>query len=868
MASIGGPGNKASEGKFEEDSFLGQEIPEETNLFETSHDQEVRAKIGEIPRLKALAARTLALNNLPIHCDDDEREVLSSEILSKREDDEPDLLDEVTMRKRAEELEKFRFSMHSSDLEKAYVDFFIDRVVPNYDDGSKKLRDVILIDKKSYLEKHPLESKKKMVWMKRPTVGSRTRAQTNSHANAGSLFRWNFLDSVTSKITAHTSNFFHSIWGSSAQKEFQSIEQFSDMSEDTLIDLINVGFYENTLKEDKETLSSLFLIAVRDKKYQLANQLLDKYPIEIDVNWKDTKGMTPLMYAVLNQNPDMVGRLIRAEVDPNQNCMVLGNYFIKILLSKNKQQLIDLTKPLFNIFNKTFSDQIEKNKEKIYASLDDEKILNFFNLFKDKLKSKFDMSPEELVKVIKEKLKSEKLDFNLFERLPSLIDKIVETIPADSITYSVEHPPHPRETLPMRPLQIAAIDGNLDILKLLINENTDSRELYLVLKTSAFLGHTHIIKYLIERKLVDMNSHECSKLPPLIVATFAGKNETVEFLLQNGAKKELSFDLSFLPHSDDISDTKLTAEKIALIIATISNNFEMLRIFERYGTDFEDVIKDEKDLQAFSLFLNLLFSQKESLNYLSSIGAEINTRTEKRRITPFFGVTVLLSGMKTVSKTLLDVVSYKLFRVNIGGKIAEGIDVFLEIISNKMTTEELLEFFSLGSYIFATYLNSEKILHGKLEETIEELRRRKANESIPITHNITPLMASVLSSDIEFIEKLLDDEVDPANRSDPNARNSRGQTALHLVAENMHAPFGTQKFRKEAIELLLKNGADPNLQDQGGIVVLMRYVEDPEITIMLLNAGADPDISDSNGRSTLHYAVDGSDEVFKLILDN
>ena len=67
---------------------------------------------------------------------------------------------------------------------------------------------------------------------------------------------------------------------------------------------------------------------------------------------------------------------------------------------------------------------------------------------------------------------------------------------------------------------------------------------------------------------------------------------------------------------------------------------------------------------------------------------------------------------------------------------------------------------------------------------------------------------------------------------------------------------------KARVKLLLKAGADPNIQNDYGNA--LHYSDSPEITQILLQAGADPNIQDYAGNTPLHYSE--SSEHTQLLL--
>jgi ankyrin repeat protein len=104
--------------------------------------------------------------------------------------------------------------------------------------------------------------------------------------------------------------------------------------------------------------------------------------------------------------------------------------------------------------------------------------------------------------------------------------------------------------------------------------------------------------------------------------------------------------------------------------------------------------------------------------------------------------------------------------------------------------------------------------------------------------------------DVKELKKLL-------KEINPNFRNEKGETPLHIVAGESHL---------EAVKLLLDHGADPNAQNKEGETPLHYAAERCEVDVvkLLLQYGADPNARDDNGQTPLHRITD---EPITLIFD-
>ena len=97
-----------------------------------------------------------------------------------------------------------------------------------------------------------------------------------------------------------------------------------------------------------------------------------------------------------------------------------------------------------------------------------------------------------------------------------------------------------------------------------------------------------------------------------------------------------------------------------------------------------------------------------------------------------------------------------------------------------------------------------------------------------------------------------------------NCTNINGATPLH---------FAVYYQNKDILEVLLKNGANPNTReynDVGLCTPLHRAIErnNYEVCKTLLLNGADPNITEKNGFTALHYAArKGYEDIVKLLID-
>ncbi len=91
-----------------------------------------------------------------------------------------------------------------------------------------------------------------------------------------------------------------------------------------------------------------------------------------------------------------------------------------------------------------------------------------------------------------------------------------------------------------------------------------------------------------------------------------------------------------------------------------------------------------------------------------------------------------------------------------------------------------------------------------------------------------------------------------ASGADPNARDSSGETALHIMLKNGDA--GALPGHINSLKGLLAAGADPNARDASGETPLHRVRNGYDVEL-LVAAGADPNLTSRAGNTPLHEAA-------------
>ena len=394
----------------------------------------------------------------------------------------------------------------------------------------------------------------------------------------------------------------------------------------------------------------------------------------------------------------------------------------------------------------------------------------------------------------------------------------------------------------------------------------------LPLMAESLLGHTKKVKRLLDRG-ANVNQQDDLGRSPLILASMRGYTGTVRLLLARGAQVHLQARngmsaLAVASYCGRTETVQLLLDRgsvCALCWACFGGHTDIVQLLISHGT----LINDELNLAS-------LGGHVETVKLLLDHGAEVNRQDEN-------GVSPLISASFTGSvksvRYILSTVQIDSRNYDVSTFIKSSVEGHAEIIKllldhgaqvNMQGNDEIL--FPLAGACFSGNTETARLLLD---------RGAKAKTQ----HNFALFVASLLGH-AEITNLLLDHGAE-VNVKDTDT----GLSLLNLaclttglrkceISEIRQLPI-TSSIEEHAktIEVLLRGGAQVNMQDDKGYLpLLLASATGCTKTVkLLLDHGAEVNMQDSNGNSALSLATDSSccfpwsneyTEISKLLLDH
>ena len=142
-------------------------------------------------------------------------------------------------------------------------------------------------------------------------------------------------------------------------------------------------------------------------------------------------------------------------------------------------------------------------------------------------------------------------------------------------------------------------------------------------------------------------------------------------------------------------------------------------------------------------------------------------------------------------------------------------------------------------------------------EIIKKLLKAKSNIYIKDNNGNNSLHLSIYSRNVDICKLILDEKINV------NSINNDGETALHMAC-NLEL--------ENIVKLLLQYGIDVNIRDNDNELTAISYCinrNNSYLTSLLLKNNADPNIQDFFGNSSIHYSIiEDNLEIFMLLINS
>ena len=383
------------------------------------------------------------------------------------------------------------------------------------------------------------------------------------------------------------------------------------------------------------------------------------------------------------------------------------------------------------------------------------------------------------------------------------------------------------------PLMKAAVNGKLQAVKYLLKQGADpslqSNRGWNVLHYASEDGNLEVIELMLSRML-SIDSRTKEGYTPLMIAAGNDKLQAVKYLLKQGADPSLQSNrgwnvLHYASEDGNLEVIELMLSRMLSIDSRTKEGYTPLMIAA--GNDKLQAVKyllkqgADPSLQDNNGWNELHFASQggnpEVIELMLSHVPSIDSRTKK-------GCTPL---MIAAGNDKLQAVKYLL---------KQGADPSLQDNNGW----NVLHFASKGGN----------------PEVIELMQSHMLSVDSRTKEGSTPLMIAAVTDKLQAVKYLL------KQGADPSLQDNRGWNVLHSVS---------QGGNPEVIDLMLSHVPSIDSRTKKGYTPLMIAAVTDKLQAVkyLLKQGADPSLQDNNGWNVLHFASQGGNpEVIELMLSH
>ncbi|XP_067661682.1 ankyrin repeat domain-containing protein 50-like [Haliotis asinina] len=205
------------------------------------------------------------------------------------------------------------------------------------------------------------------------------------------------------------------------------------------------------------------------------------------------------------------------------------------------------------------------------------------------------------------------------------------------------------------PVMLAGRNGHTEVVKLLVNygANLSLRDTYghNILHSACSEGHVDVVKYILSKDIVDINSEGYKRRTPMMLAAMVGHKEVVDLLVKNGA--DLTFSdidghnilycssatgqLEVVKYIISLNTVDINSaghfKRTSVMVAARGGHKEVVEFLVNHGAKLTLTDKDTNNI----LHLTSLGGSLEVMKYLLSLNAvNINSRGWKKRTPVMF----------------------------------------------------------------------------------------------------------------------------------------------------------------------------------------------------------------------------------------
>ena len=359
----------------------------------------------------------------------------------------------------------------------------------------------------------------------------------------------------------------------------------------------------------------------------------------------------------------------------------------------------------------------------------------------------------------------------------------------------------------------------------------------------------------------DVNATNKENVRALMIACQKGNKNTINELLNAGADPNIA-DIdgdtclhygaqndqctevlqAIISHGSDVNAVNKD-NVTALMIACEKKNTDAINVLLNAGADAN--IVDVNDVNAIkmknvtALMVACHKGNTDEIKILLNAGADPN-------IANAVGYTCLhyAAGNYQCTEILQEIISHG---ANVNAVNKENVTALMTACEKK-NTNAINVLLNAGADANTADADGDTCLHYtaqnyQCKEVLQAIISHGVDVNATNKKSVTALMTACHKGNTDEIQVLLN------AGANSNIADAGGDTWLHYAAENYQC--------KEVLQAIISHGVDVNVTNQKNVTALMTACQkgNKDAINVLLNAGSDPNIADAGGDTWLHYAV-------------